>query len=150
MALLARTLSTVYIHASSARYPALTPPRTPIHTQHLIPAHPIPSCPLKTPLPVPSTPCQLHTPQLSVPELEWQTRHSRISLQLMSAGARGVYEGQLPLALHAALQLGCVATVAAGARGRPLGDGFDLEELQVNGGDGVGGYAPGVQALRMI
>lgn len=39
----------------------------------------------------------------------------------------------MPLGLQAALALGCVATVAPGARGRPLGEGFDLAELQVGG-----------------
>ncbi|GBF92637.1 hypothetical protein Rsub_05251 [Raphidocelis subcapitata] len=71
-----------------------------------------------------------HVYRLSVPEPDWQARHARLALQLLSAGASGVYEGQMPLRLQAALQLGCVATVAPAARGRPLGDGFDLEELQ--------------------
>jgi hypothetical protein len=39
----------------------------------------------------------------------------------------------MPLGLQAALQLGCVATVAPAARTRPLGEGFDLDELQVGG-----------------
>lgn len=79
-----------------------------------------------------TTHTHIHTnKQLSLPEPEWQARHGRLSLQLLSAGASGVYEGQMPLGLQAALSLGCVATVVPAARQRQLGDGFDLDELQV-------------------
>lgn len=66
-----------------------------------------------------------------LPEAEWQSSATRLGLQLMSAGARGVYQAQLPLQLVASLDLGCVASVAPSARQRTLGDGFALSELQV-------------------
>lgn len=64
-------------------------------------------------------------------ESEWQSNASRLALQMMSSGVRGVYEAQMPLDMTAALSLGCVCTVAGKARGRSLGEGFDLNELQV-------------------
>jgi hypothetical protein len=70
-----------------------------------------------------------------LPEAEWQSSATRLGLQLMSAGARAVYQAQLPLQLVASLDLGCVASVAPSARQRTLGEGFALKELQV--GDGV-------------
>jgi hypothetical protein len=69
--------------------------------------------------------------QLEMPEQQWQANTTRLALQLMSAGARAVYQGQLPLQLAASLDLGCVAAVAPAARSRQLGEGFDLRELQV-------------------
>ena len=66
-----------------------------------------------------------------MPEADWQANINQLSLQLLAAGARGVYESQLPLAEAAALSLGCVVTVAPAARKRPLGEGFDLHELQM-------------------
>jgi DNA polymerase epsilon subunit 1 len=69
--------------------------------------------------------------QLTMPEADWQANINQLSLQLLAAGARGVYESQLPLAASAALSLGCVVTVAPAARRRPLGEGFDLHELQM-------------------
>jgi hypothetical protein len=66
-----------------------------------------------------------------MPEAQWQANTTRLALQLMSAGARAVYQGQLPLQLAASLDLGCVAAVTPAARSRQLGEGFDLRELQV-------------------
>jgi hypothetical protein len=66
-----------------------------------------------------------------MPEQQWQANTTRLALQLMSAGARAVYQGQLPLQLAASLDLGCVAAVAPAARSRQLGEGYDLWELQV-------------------
>lgn len=66
-----------------------------------------------------------------MPEVDWQASSSRLALQLMSAGARAVYQGQLPLNMVASLDLGCVAAVCAEARNRQLGEGFSLSELQV-------------------
>jgi hypothetical protein len=71
--------------------------------------------------------------QLEMPEQQWQANTTRLALQLMSAGARAVYQGQLPLQLAVSLDLGCVAAVAPAARSRQLGEGFDLRELQVRG-----------------
>jgi hypothetical protein len=71
--------------------------------------------------------------QLEMPEAQWQANATRLALQLMSAGARAVYQGQLPLQLAASLTLGCVAAVVPAARSRQLGEGFDLRELQVRG-----------------
>lgn len=66
-----------------------------------------------------------------MPEAEWQSCATRLGLQLMSAGARAVYQAQLPLQLAASLDLGCVASVTPAARQRTLGEGFALKELQV-------------------
>jgi hypothetical protein len=66
-----------------------------------------------------------------MPELEWQQQVSRLGLQLMAAGTRAAYQGQLPLQLTASLDLGCVAAVCPAARNRPLGQGFELRELKV-------------------
>lgn len=67
-----------------------------------------------------------------MPEAEWQSSATRLGLQLMSAGARAVYQAQLPLQLVASLDLGCVASVKPAARQRTLGEGFSLNELQVS------------------
>lgn len=75
----------------------------------------------------------LLNPQVVLPEAEWQSSATRLGLQLMSAGARAVYQAQLPLQLVASLDLGCVASVAPSARQRTLGEGFALKELQVGG-----------------
>ena len=52
-------------------------------------------------------------------------------LQLSGPHILGVYEDHLPLDMHAVLTLGCVATVTHGARAKPLGEVFQLHELQV-------------------
>ena len=52
-------------------------------------------------------------------------------VRLSAAGTRGVFEDRLPPELNAALQLGCVAVVAPGARKRTLGAGFELSELSM-------------------
>ena len=54
-------------------------------------------------------------------------------LQLMGTHIQGVYEDRLALDLHAVLAMGCVVTVAPGARSKPLGEGFQLCELQAGG-----------------
>jgi hypothetical protein len=82
------------------------------------------------PFTTPCTSSHLHL-QVVVPEAEWQSSATRLGLQLMSSGARCVYQAQLPLQLVASLDLGCVASVAPSARQRTLGEGFALHELQV-------------------
>ncbi|KAF8072990.1 POL2A [Scenedesmus sp. PABB004] len=100
-----------------------------------------------------------HLYQLTAPEAEWQSHANALGLGLLSAGARAVYQSQLPLSLAAALDLGCVATVTPGARarGRTLGQGFDLEELQSKTatecpyleGGGPDGLGPGLRHVAL-
>ena len=54
-----------------------------------------------------------------------------VAVALMAKHVRGVFEARTPLAVEAALEAGCVAAVARHAQRRPLGEGFDLAELQV-------------------
>ncbi len=49
---------------------------------------------------------------LTLPELEYQSSSSVLAVQLAADHVAGVYEERLPLALHAALQLGCAAAVS--------------------------------------
>ena len=51
-------------------------------------------------------------------------------VQIGGQHVKGVYEDQMPLDFAAVLALGCVATVGAAARSRPLAEGFQLHELQ--------------------
>jgi DNA polymerase epsilon subunit 1 len=88
---------------------------------------------LRHPAPCVTSTWPLLNPQVVLPEAEWQSSATRLGLQLMSAGARAVYQAQLPLQLVASLDLGCVASVAPSARQRTLGEGFALKELQVGG-----------------
>ena len=53
-------------------------------------------------------------------------------LQLAGCHIQGVYEDRLALDLHAVLALGCVVTPTPSARAKPLGEGFELRELQVS------------------
>lgn len=69
--------------------------------------------------------------QVVMSEREWQSSATRLGLQLMSSGARGVYQAQLPLQWAASLDLGCVVNVTQAARNRTLGEGFGLNELRV-------------------
>lgn len=98
-----------------------------------------PSPPPPAPLPSHSSPLL----QLSLPEREFLGSLNPLSIQLLQAGARGVYQDQLPLDLAAALDLGCCVRVAPAARARPWSAGYDLKELQVGmeGAQGGGGIA---------
>jgi hypothetical protein len=58
-------------------------------------------------------------------------RLPELELALTGKGMHGVYETGVPPEFNAALQIGCVATLALSARGRNLGAGFDLAELQM-------------------
>ena len=50
----------------------------------------------------------------------------------LAATLTGLVQERLPLAVDAALALGCCAGVGAAARGRPLTEGFDCAELEVS------------------
>ena len=65
-------------------------------------------------------------------ESDFRAALPELEARLATPGVRGVYEERLPPELNAALALGCVAVVAApAARGRNLGSGFDLSELEM-------------------
>ena len=66
-----------------------------------------------------------------MPDAEFRQRGNELAIALTEPHVKGVFEEKLPLALHAALQLGCVAAVAPEARPKPLQEGFDLADLQV-------------------
>ena len=53
-----------------------------------------------------------------------------LALDLAQKHVHAVYETRLPLGAEAARQLGCVVVVARHAQRRPLGEGFDLSDLQ--------------------
>ncbi len=54
-----------------------------------------------------------------------------VAVALMANHVHGVFEARVPLAVEAALEVGCVASVARHAQRRPLGEGFELTEIQV-------------------
>lgn len=70
---------------------------------------------------------------MTIAEEAFQRDAAAISTQLAQPHVRDVWEERLPLALEAALSLGCVAAVSPAARSRPLAEGFDLVDLQVCG-----------------
>ncbi len=72
-------------------------------------------------------------PQVTMAEDEFRRRDAEIAVALSQPHVRDVWEERLPLALDAALSVGCVASVAPAVRSRPLSDGFDLTDLQVHG-----------------
>ena len=57
---------------------------------------------------------------------------NQLELQLAAPHIKGVFEERLPLQWQAALQLGCVVTVAPDSRDRALSDGFVVSELLVS------------------
>ncbi len=63
-------------------------------------------------------------------EEAFQAGAARIGAALAQPHVRDVWEERMPLALEAALQLGCVARLGPGARARPLAEGFDITDLQ--------------------
>ncbi|KAK9824549.1 hypothetical protein WJX72_011249 [[Myrmecia] bisecta] len=69
--------------------------------------------------------------QVVVEDASYREQINAWSSKLAERHVKGVYEERLPLALHAALQLGCVAVVNPAARSRPLSEGFDLSDLQM-------------------
>lgn len=66
-----------------------------------------------------------------MPDAEFRQRANELAIALTEPHVKGVFEEKLPLHLHAALQLGCVAAVAPEARSKSLQEGFDLADLQV-------------------
>ena len=56
---------------------------------------------------------------------------NQLELQLAAPHIKGVFEERLPLQWQAALQLGCVVTVAPDSRDRALSEGFAVSELLV-------------------
>ena len=56
---------------------------------------------------------------------------NQLELQLAAPHIKGVFEERLPLQWQAALQLGCVVTVAPDSRDRALSEGFVVSELLV-------------------
>mmetsp|Transcript_42312 Transcript_42312/g.135440 ORF Transcript_42312/g.135440 Transcript_42312/m.135440 type:complete len:1109 (-) Transcript_42312:20-3346(-) len=54
-----------------------------------------------------------------------------LSARLSLPHVEGVYETQVPLDLHAVLEVGCVVSVVPAARNRALGEGFSLDELRM-------------------
>lgn len=71
--------------------------------------------------------------QVVLEEQELQTQAGGISAKLAALHTRGVYEERIPLAMHAALTLGCVAHVSPPAQSRNLAEGFTLSEVLVSG-----------------
>ncbi len=69
--------------------------------------------------------------QVTLAEDEFRRREAEVAYALSQPHVRDVWEERMPLALDAALALGCVAAVAPAVRSRPLSDGFDLTDLQV-------------------
>ena len=69
--------------------------------------------------------------QVTMSEEAYQSETAEVSLKLSQPHVRDVWEERMPLALEAALSVGCVATVAPAVRSRPLSEGYDLIELQV-------------------
>lgn len=72
-------------------------------------------------------------------EADYRAQAPALAAQLSGPHVRGVYEERMPLALEAALQLGCVVGVAPAMRRKALGATWQLEDLQVWVGDGVQG-----------
>lgn len=62
-------------------------------------------------------------------ESEYRRASAALALDLADRDVRGVYESRLPLGLHAAWRLGCLAQLAPQARARELGSVFELGDL---------------------
>ncbi len=71
-----------------------------------------------------------YTYQVIMSEEVYRAELPKLEAALSHPGVRGVYEARVPPEWTAALSTGCVAVVAPGGRGRNLGAGFDLSELQ--------------------
>ena len=69
--------------------------------------------------------------QVVIAEDEFRRREAEVAFELSQPHVRDVWEERMPLALDAALAVGCVAAVAPAVRSRPLSDGFDITDLQV-------------------
>ena len=69
--------------------------------------------------------------QVTMSEEAYQDETAEVSLKLSQPHVRDVWEERMPLALEAALSVGCVASVAPAVRSRPLSEGYELVELQV-------------------
>lgn len=73
----------------------------------------------------------LYRAQITMSDDTYMRLAPTLALKLCVPHVRGVYEARQPLAAEAALQLGCVVSVAQHAQHRPLGEGFSLTDLQV-------------------
>ncbi|CAL8464190.1 g3725 [Coccomyxa elongata] len=71
-----------------------------------------------------------HLYQVTIAEDEFRRREADVTYALSQPHVRDVWEERMPLALDAALAVGCVAAVAPAVRSRPLSEGFDLTDLQ--------------------
>lgn len=71
-----------------------------------------------------------YTYQVTMPEDVYRSVLPKLEAALSHPGVRGVYEARVTPEWTAALSTGCVAVVAPGGRGRNLGAGFDIAELQ--------------------
>lgn len=69
-----------------------------------------------------------------LPESEYREGAPELSAALSAEHVQGVYEERMPLAMHAALTLGCVVTVIPGSRSKALGSEFHLSDFQVGWG----------------
>lgn len=70
--------------------------------------------------------------QATMSEEAYQDETAAVSLKLSQPHVRDVWEERMPLALEAALSVGCVASVAPALRSRPPSEGYELVELQVH------------------
>ncbi|KAK9830879.1 hypothetical protein WJX81_001263 [Elliptochloris bilobata] len=73
----------------------------------------------------------LHLYQVTMEDAEFRRRAPEVALALAAPHVRDVFEERLPLAVDAALAMGCCAAVGVGARTRPLAEGFDRAELEM-------------------
>jgi hypothetical protein len=71
-----------------------------------------------------------YTYQVTMSEEVYRAVLPKLEAALSHPGVCGVYEARVTPEWTAALSTGCVAVVAPGGRGRNLGAGFDLSELQ--------------------
>ena len=69
--------------------------------------------------------------QMVLEEAEYQRQSSQLTLLFAETHVKGVFEERLPLAVHAGMMLGCVASVVPAARTKTIAPGFDLADLQV-------------------
>ena len=72
------------------------------------------------------------TVQVTMEDAAFSQQANQLELQLTAPHIKGVFEERLPLQWQAALQLGCVVTVAPDSRDRALSEGFAVSELLVS------------------
>ena len=72
------------------------------------------------------------TVQVTMEDAAFSQQANQLELQLAAPHIKGVFEERLPLQWQAALQLGCVVTVAPDSRDRALSEGFAVSELLVS------------------